>query len=323
MIDCGSERVSSVAVAVAGCSLLALSGSAFVTRASVSNTGAPADYPTPTFSAASISADGRYVAFDSCADNLAAGADDGGVFVRDTWAGHQCCRLGAGQRHGRRRQRHARDQRRRPLRGVRLRRHGPRPGGNGNFYQVFLRDRTTGVTTRISTKPNGNQGTDDSGRPSLSNDGRYIAFESDSPGLVAGDTNDWTDVFVRDRVTNTTKRVSLTATGAEADIGGESPSISADGRFVAFASTDMLTPNDTNLAEDVYVRDMVANTTTLVSIAGERRRRERAERFATHQCQRSLRRVRVGGHQSRRHSPTRTAAPTCSCATWSPGPPSG
>ncbi len=84
-------------------------------------------------------------------------------------------------------------------------------GGNDNFYQVFLRDRTTGVTTRVSSKPNGNQGTDDSDSPSLSYDGRYIAFESDSAGLVAGDTNDWTDVFVRDRATNTIRRVSLTS----------------------------------------------------------------------------------------------------------------
>ena len=255
-------------VAVAGVLVLALSGSAFVTRASVSNTGAPADYPTPTFSPASISADGRYVAFDSGADNLAAGADNGGVFVRDTWA--------------------------RTNAAVSVRANGTVddasdtpaisgdgrfvafvsddkdlvPGGNDKFYQVFLRDRLTGVTTRISTKINGNQGSDDSDLPSLSNDGRYIAFESDSPGLVAGDTNAWTDVFVRDRVTNTTKRVSVTATGAEADIGGESPSISADGRFVAFASSDILTSNDTNLTEDIYVRDVVASSTTLVSIAG-------------------------------------------------------
>ena len=76
-------------------------------------------------------------------------------------------------------------------------------GGNSNYYQVYVRDRTTGATVRASTKPNGTQGTDDSGHPSLSSDGRYLAFESDSPGLVAGDTNEWTDVFVRDRVAGT------------------------------------------------------------------------------------------------------------------------
>lgn len=262
----GTRLVRAVALAVV--LVLALSGSAFVTRASVSKTGAPADFATPTYSTAALSADGRYVAFDSGADNLAAGADNGGVFVRDRAAGTNAA--------------------------VSIRANGTVddasdtpaisgdgrfvafvsddanlvPGGNSNFYQVFLRNRTTGVTTRISTKLNGNQATDDSDRPSLSNDGRYIAFESDSPGLVVGDTNAWTDVFVRDRLANTTRRVSLTSTGAQADIGGENPSINGDGRFVAFSSSDRLTPNDTNAVPDIYVRDVVANTTTLVSVAG-------------------------------------------------------
>jgi Tol biopolymer transport system component len=89
--------------------------------------------------------------------------------------------------------------------------------------------------------------------------------ESDSPGLVTGDTNDWTDVFVRDRVAGTLKRVSLTNGGAQADLGGDSPTISGDGRYVAFASSEQLTADDTNEFEDVFVRDTVANTTTLVS----------------------------------------------------------
>lgn len=256
------------AIAAAGVLVVALSGSAFVSRASVSNTGAPADSRTPLFASASLSADGRYVAFDSGATNLVSGVDNGGVFVRDTRAGTTTA--------------------------VSARANGPIddasdtpaisgdgrfvafvsddrdlvPGGNSNFYQVFLRDRAAGVTPRVSTKPNGNQGTDDSDLPSLSSNGRYIAFESDSPGLVLGDSNDWTDVFVRDRITSTTKRVSLTSTGAQADIGGEHPSISADGRLVAFSSSDILTPADTNLVPDIYVRDVVANTTTLVSLAG-------------------------------------------------------
>ncbi len=255
------------AVAVAGGLVLALSGSAFVTRASVSNTGAPADYVTPSFTDSSISTDGRYIAFDSGADNLARGATNGGVFVRDTHGGTTAA--------------------------VSLRTNGTVddsadtpaisgdgrfvafvsdtkdvvPGGNGKFSQVFLRDRTLGVTTRVSTKTNGNQASDDSDKPSLSRDGRYIAFESDSPGLVAGDFNGWTDVFVRDRVTNTTKRVSLMSTGAEAFLGGESPSISSNGKMVAFVSFDSLTSNDTNFSPDVYLRNLSANTTTLVSVA--------------------------------------------------------
>ena len=238
-----------------------------MTRASVSNTGAPADYPTPTFSPASISADGRYVAFDSGADNLAAGADNGGVFVRDTWAEPMLpCRCG-------------------PTAPSTTRAIRPRSAATAASWRSSPTTRTSypgerQVLPSVPARPHDgrhdthlDQDQREPGQrrqrlPSLSNDGRYIAFESDSPGLVAGDTNAWTDVFVRDRVTNTTKRVSVTATGAEADIGGESPSISADGRFVAFASSDILTSNDTNLTEDIYVRDMVASSTTLVSIAG-------------------------------------------------------
>jgi Tol biopolymer transport system component len=252
-------------VAAASVLVLALSGSAFVTRASVSNGGAPANYATPTYSDASISDNGRYVAFDSAADNLVGGAD-GGVFVRDTWSGATTAASvkANGYIDG------AADT---PAisgdgRFVAFVSDTANvlPGGNGRFYQVFLRDQTLGVTSLVSAKTNGAQATDDSGAPSLSANGRYIAFESDSPGLVAGDMNDWTDVFVRDRLTNTTKRISLMSDGTEAFVGGESPSISSNGKMVAFTSYDTLTPNDTNPNADVYVRNVASNTTSLVSV---------------------------------------------------------
>jgi Tol biopolymer transport system component len=245
--------------------LALLSGFGPVGRVSVSNSGVPAEYITPSFTPVSISADGRWIAFDSLAENLVAGAE-GGVFVRDTWGNTTAA--------------------------VSVRANGTVddladtpaisadgrfvafvsddaqlvPGGNGNFYQVFLRDRTLGQTTRVSVKPAGTQGTDDSGHPSVSSDGRYIAFESDSPGLVTGDNNDWTDVFVRDRVAGTTQRVSVYPNGAQADQGGDAPSISADGRMVAFVSSEAMVAGDTNNQPDVYVRDRVANTTTLASV---------------------------------------------------------
>ncbi len=254
-------------VILAGALAIGLSGCAWISRASVSDSGEPAEFSTPSFSPPAISGDGRYIAFDTWAGNLVSSAEDGGVLVRDTRGGTTTA--------------------------VSVRVDGTVddfadtpaisgdgryvafvsddkdlvPGGNGNFYQVFLRDRVTGVTSRISTKINGNQGTDDSGSPSLSNDGRYIAFESDSPGFVVGDKNDWTDVFVRDRVTNTTQRVSLTSTGAEADTGGEDPSISGTGAVVAFTSGEALVPSDTNDLDDIYVRNVATNTTKLVSVA--------------------------------------------------------
>lgn len=243
----------------------ALTGPAGIIRVSVSTAGTPADVDTPGLTRPSVSSDGRYIAFDSSA-NLATNAEDGGVFVRDTSAGTTASaslRLDG----------MSDDQSDTPAISGDGRyvafvsdSTGLVAGGNGNFSQVFLRDRATATTTRVSSKPNGNQASDESGHPSLSNDGRFIAFESDSPGLVTGDANEWTDVFVRDRVANTTKRVSLTSTGAEAELGGDSPSISADGRFVAFVSGEPLVPQDTDVFPDIYVRDQVLSTTTRVSV---------------------------------------------------------
>jgi Tol biopolymer transport system component len=257
--------VASALVSLGSSPAGALTGPAGISRVSVSTAGAAADTMSPTFSSPAVSADGRYVAFDSFAGNLVGSAPDGAVFVRDTNAGTTTvASLKANGTTDDAADTPAISGDGRYVAFV-TDSTGLVTGGNGNFYQVYVRDRTTGTTVRASTKPNGAQGTDDSGHPSLSSDGRYLAFESDSPGLVAGDSNQWTDVFVRDRVTGTIKRVSLTSTGAEADIGGDSPTISGDGRYVAFSAYNRMTPDDTNDVQDVFVRDTVANTTTLVS----------------------------------------------------------
>jgi Tol biopolymer transport system component len=256
--------VAAVLVTVGSAPAGALTGPAGITRVSVSTSGEAADISTPTLTPPAISADGRYIAFDSFADLLTS-APDGAVYVRDTNAGTTT--VASVKKNGT-----TDDAADTPALSGDGRyvafvtdSTGLVTGGNSNFYQVYVRDRTTGATVRASTKPNGVQGTDDSGHPSLSNDGRYLAFESDSPGLVAGDTNDTTDVFVRDQVAGTLKRVSLTNGGAEADFGGDTPTISGDGRYVAFISYDQLSAEDTNDFGDVYVRDTLANTTTLVS----------------------------------------------------------
>jgi WD40-like Beta Propeller Repeat len=81
------------------------------------------------------------------------------------------------------------------------------------------------------------------GGPSISADGRYVAFDSEATNLVKGDTNNTADVFVRDRLTGTTERVSVASDGAQANAGGTEPGISGDGRFVAFVSvSDNLVP---------------------------------------------------------------------------------
>ncbi len=115
------------------------------------------------------------------------------------------------------------------------------------------------TTERASVASNGAQGNDESGmpghRPSLSANGRYVAFQSLADNLVLGDTNGVWDVFVRDTVAGKTKRVSLTSDGAQADWYSRESCISADGRYVAFNSyAANLVGGDTNGYSDVFTR---------------------------------------------------------------------
>ena len=132
---------------------------------------------------------------------------------------------------------------------------------------AFVHDRETGETERISVN---SQGEAAQGAPSfaaeITPDGRYVAFVSAAGNLDPLDTDANYDVFVRDRETDTTEMVSLKASGEETPFMALAPSISADGRYVAFDANDELTPDDTNRATDVFVRDRQENTTTLVSI---------------------------------------------------------
>jgi Tol biopolymer transport system component len=126
------------------------------------------------------------------------------------------------------------------------------------------------TTERISVSTAGVQSFGDSDSPSISADGRFVAFASSAPALVEGDTNGLSDVFVRDRLLGTTERVSLTTGGTQVQ-GRPSwqPSISADGRFVAFSSSGLLSSEDTNNVTDIYVRDTLLDTTELVSVPME------------------------------------------------------
>jgi RHS repeat-associated protein len=148
-------------------------------------------------------------------------------------------------------------------------------GDTNNARDVFVRDRQTNTTTRVSVDSSGNQANgynsyDD--EPSISNDGRFVAFTSNANNLVAGDTNNVPDVFVRDRQTNTTTRINVDSNGNQANRlqfsdYRPSASISSDGRFVTFSSdANNLVAGDTNNAPDVFVRDRQINTTTRISI---------------------------------------------------------
>jgi Tol biopolymer transport system component len=131
-------------------------------------------------------------------------------------------------------------------------------GDTNTEMDIFVRDRLAGTTERVGVDSNGNQSDWPSGfgsRPvSLSTDGRFVAFDSYAPNLVPGDLNSTTDVFMRDRLTSTTGRVSISSTGAESNQGSYSPVISGDGSAVAFDSwASNLASNDGNFSRDVFL----------------------------------------------------------------------
>ncbi len=131
---------------------------------------------------------------------------------------------------------------------------------------VFVRDRLLGTTERVSVSSSGEEANGDSGYPSISADGRFVAYWSNAPNLVDGDTNNAWDAFVRDRLHGTTERVSVNSAGQQANGPSSIPVITPDGRFVAFASdASNLAPEDQEGNEDVFLRDRLAGTTELVS----------------------------------------------------------
>jgi len=141
-------------------------------------------------------------------------------------------------------------------------------GDSNGVSDVFVHDRATGLTERVSVASDGNEGTSFGGMgsysPSISGDGRYVAFASTSNNLVPGDSNTADDIFVRDRQTQTTHKVSVTSTGAQPAGANESPDISSVGRFVAFVSVaPVLAPS----GFDVLVHDRQSGITETVSVA--------------------------------------------------------
>jgi hypothetical protein len=141
------------------------------------------------------------------------------------------------------------------------------PAYTGFWPEVFVRDRQTGTTEVVSVDNAGNPGNSLSFHPALSADGRFVAFSSSSSKLVPGDTNGAGDVFVHDRQTRTTQRVSVDSAGNQGDSGSWGAWLSAAGRFVSFYSfASNLVPGDTNAVGDVFVHDRQTRTTQRVSV---------------------------------------------------------
>jgi Tol biopolymer transport system component len=149
------------------------------------------------------------------------------------------------------------------------------PGDTNGKADVFVHDRLTGITERVSVGTGGTQADGNSSwlnggaiPSSISGDGRFVAFASEATNLVPGLINHTGEVLVRDRLNQTTECIDLSLQGAHGNGGSAYPSISADGRYVAFASwASDLVPGDANGKEDIFVRDRVAGSTERVSVA--------------------------------------------------------
>lgn len=249
------------------------------TRVSVSSSGEQAEETPEGFGgsrAAGISSDGRYVVFRSDASNLVPNDTNGAadVFVHDrvtgltkrvnvsssgrqanNWSGFPAI-----SRDGR---------------YVTFTSSASNlvPGDTNGTSDVFIRDRSLHRTRRVSISGLGRQANGFSEESALSTHGRYVAFTSGASNLVPGDTNHLADVFIHDRRTGTTRRVSVSSkerqgSGSPTNTGANGPAISGDGRYVAFHSDDSnLVPGDTNRAFDIFVRDTLAGKTRRVSVS--------------------------------------------------------
>ncbi len=141
------------------------------------------------------------------------------------------------------------------------------PNDTNGVSDVFIRDRHTGITRRLSVATGGAQANGHSSGAKISANGRFVVFHSDATNLVPNDTNNRQDIFVRDRKANTTKRISVSSSGAQADGHSEYASVSGDGRFVAFqSSATNLVASDSNGFDDIFVRDRKTRTTRRVSM---------------------------------------------------------
>jgi len=240
-------------------------------RVSVSSSGQVANQG-PIYDVPQISADGRFVVFTSWATNLVPGDTNGwpDLFLRDRQNG-TTERVSVNS---------AEQQANNGAYGGAV----ISPDGrfvafasdstnlvandtNGSF-DVFLRDRQSGTTTRVSLGAGGAQAGASSGVDGISDDGRFVSFVSEASNLVTGDTNGASDYFIRDRQTGLTQRLDVSASGAQANAGAGGGGLSADGSLVIFVSgSGNLIARDRNESADVFVRDLQTPTTVLVSRA--------------------------------------------------------
>lgn len=222
-----------------------------------------------------VTADGRYVCFNTGSDNLNPEDDngDGDVYVKDLQTGaiewiSQAPDGSAGD-NGSANAFITPDGR---YVVFQSRAQNLDPGGdtNGSNRDVFVRDRMTGLLERVSETADGTQANNSCENPYITPDGRFVSFYSSATNLVPGDTNNRSDIFVKDRQTGAIELVSSSTDEMLGDGSCYCHHMSDDGRYVIFRSgSTNLVPGDTNGTYDAFVRDRVNGTTERVSVAAD------------------------------------------------------
>lgn len=135
---------------------------------------------------------------------------------------------------------------------------------------IFVHDRATAGIERVSVASDGSQANNVSYDAAISDDGRYVTFESYATNLVPGEQHNYTHVYLHDRVARTTERISVASDGAPGNAYSDSAAVSADGRYVVFSSyASNLVAGDSNADMDVFVRDRVTGIVERVSVAAD------------------------------------------------------
>jgi WD40 repeat protein len=216
-----------------------------------------------------ISANGRFVVFSSTADNLVPNDLNGfhDVFIRDRKTGvtkRVSVNSAEEESHGGGGEASVSADGRYVLFGAIS--DNLAPGAVDGDEDAYVRDRRQGTTRRVSVSTRGRQANNSVGYMSISNSGRFVVFESNATNLVRHDSNGQQDVFVRDRLNNTTKLVSVTSSEKQVMNWSGYAHVSPSGRFVAFESPAAhLVPGDDNGIIDIFIRDLRNGTTIRVT----------------------------------------------------------
>lgn len=214
------------------------------------------------------SADGRYVAFDSDASNLVGGDSNGvrDVFIRDRTSASlervSISSSGAQSSYLSRSASISTDGRYISFESMGT----LAPGVGSGVFQIYRRDRVSGVTELVSSNSSGVAGTAHSMRSSISADGRYVLFYSSANNLIAGDNNSARDVFIKDMQTGGVERISVSSTGVAGNGDSFEAAMSSDTRFISFTSmATNLTGGTIARQRHTYLRDRQTGSTKLIS----------------------------------------------------------